>query len=377
MNSIEEIKERLDIVDFIRSYITLQPAGKNFKALCPFHKEKTPSFIVSPERRTWHCFGACSEGGDIFKFLMKYENLEFYEALKVLADKAGVELKRISPAEQKQFGVLYDINEAAKDFFRKELEKSSDVLNYLAERGLKRETIEEFELGLAPGGFYTETKDNLARYLINLDYDIKDIDRAGLIFKSEQGNYADRFRGRIMFPIHNHFGKVVGFSGRILPQLEKPEIGKYVNSPETLIFNKSRILYGFHKAKETIRQKQSIILVEGQMDFLMIYQEGIKNAVATSGTALTFDHLRTLRRLTDKIILYFDNDEAGLRAAERSIDGPPISIFSIASSLETSGFCIVFSKGYKFTTTISMSPMLCFFNIPICSVLSLKAKSPA
>ena len=314
---VQEIKDRLDIVDFIRSYIPLQPAGKNLKALCPFHKEKTPSFMVSPERQMWHCFGSCGEGGDIFKFLMKYENLEFYEALKILAEKAGVELKKISPAEHKQFGILYDISQSAKDFFKKQLEQSTETLNYLEERGLKKEIIDEFELGLAPSGF-----DNLIRYLINLGYDIKDTERAGLSFKTERGSYVDRFRERIMFPLCNHFGKVVGFSGRVLPRLEseKPELGKYVNTPETLIFNKSRILYGFHKTKKHILEQKSAVLVEGQMDFLMAYQDGVKNVIATSGTALTFDHLKTIRRLAEQLVLCFDNDEAGFNAVERAID---------------------------------------------------------
>jgi len=314
---VQEIKERLDIVDFIRSYIPLTPAGKNLKALCPFHREKTPSFMVSPERQMWHCFGSCGEGGDIFKFLMKYENLEFYEALKILAEKAGVELKKISPAEHKQFGILYDISQSAKDFFKKQLEQSTETLNYLKERGLKKETIEEFELGLAPNKF-----DDLSRYLTNSGYDIKDVERAGLIFKTERGSYVDRFRERIMFPLYNHFGKVVGFSGRVLPRLEaeKPELGKYINTPETLIFNKSRILYGFHKTKKHILEQKSAVLVEGQMDFLMAYQDGVKNVIATSGTALTFDHLKTIRRLAEQLILCFDNDEAGFNAVERAID---------------------------------------------------------
>ena len=314
---VQEIKERLDIVDFIRSYIPLTPAGKNLKALCPFHREKTPSFMVSPERQMWHCFGSCGEGGDIFKFLMKYENLEFYEALKILAEKAGVELKKISPAEHKQFGILYDISQSAKDFFKKQLEQSTETLNYLKERGLKKETIEEFELGLAPNKF-----DDLSRYLTNSGYDIKDVERAGLIFKTERGSYVDRFRERIMFPLYNHFGKVVWFSGRVLPRLEveKPELGKYINTPETLIFNKSRILYGFHKTKKHILEQKSAVLVEGQMDFLMAYQDGVKNVIATSGTALTFDHLKTIRRLAEQLILCFDNDEAGFNAVERAID---------------------------------------------------------
>ncbi len=315
MTSTEQIKEKIDIVDFIRSYIALLPAGKNFKANCPFHKEKTPSFIVSPERQTWHCFGACSEGGDVFKFLMKYENLEFHEALKILAEKAGIELRHVGFQEQKQFGVLYEINESAKDFFKKELYKNQKALNYLKERGLKKEIIEEFEIGLAPSGY-----DNLTVYLIKSGCDVKDIERAGLNFKTDRGGYIDRFRNRIMFPIYNHFGKTIGFSGRILPEFDTGEAGKYVNSPETPIFNKSKILYGFYKTKNFIRELKSAVLVEGQMDFLMMYQDGVKNAAAASGTALTPDHLKVLRRQTDFLIFCFDNDEAGLKAAEKSID---------------------------------------------------------
>ncbi|MDP3014800.1 MAG: DNA primase [bacterium] len=350
ISPVQEIKDRLDIAEFIRSYIPLVPAGKNFKAPCPFHKEKTPSFIVSPERQTWHCFGACAEGGDIFKFLMKYENLEFYEALKILAEKAGIELKKISPAEQRQFGVLYDINDSAKEFFKKKLEQSAESLKYLLERGLKKETIEEFELGLSGSGFSPyglpmrdvpqgqrspEGRDELTKYLINSGFNIKDIERAGLNFKTERGSYIDRFRERIMFPIYNHFGKVVGFSGRILEssivdgQQSTVAPAKYINSPETPIFNKSRLLYGFHKTKNHIREQKFALLVEGQMDFLMVYQDGVKNVAAVSGTALTVDHLKTLRRLADQLVLYFDNDEAGLNAAERSIDLAAANDFSV------------------------------------------------
>ncbi|MCL5004844.1 MAG: DNA primase [Patescibacteria group bacterium] len=312
---VQEIKDRLDIVEFIRSYVQLLPAGKNFRACCPFHKEKTPSFMVSPDRQTWHCFGACAEGGDIFKFVMKHDNLEFYEALNFLAEKAGVELRKFSPADQRQFGVLYDINDFAKKFFQKQLEFSKEANEYLANRGLKKETIEEFEIGFAPQSF-----DNLTVHLINSGYAVADIERAGLNFKSERGGYIDRFRGRIMFPIYNHFGKTIGFSARILPQYDNGETGKYINSPETAIFNKSKVLYGFHKSKNFIKEKKEAVLVEGQMDFLMAWQDGMKNVAATSGTALTPDHLAVLWRLTDKVIFCFDNDEAGLKAAERSID---------------------------------------------------------
>ncbi|MCL4404975.1 DNA primase [Patescibacteria group bacterium] len=324
MSPIEEIKEKLDIVSFIKGYLELKPAGKNFKALCPFHSEKTPSFIVSPERQSWHCFG-CGRGGDIFGFLMAYENLEFYEALKVLAEKAGVELRQISPADQRQFGVLYDINAVAVNFFRDNLENSDRARQYLTDRKLKTETMAEFELGFAPNQF-----DSLTVYLVNNGYAVEDIVRSGLIVKTERGKYIDRFRGRIMFPIHNHFGKVVGFSGRSLPELESPEFGKYINSPETAIFNKSRLLYGFWKSKGPIREANTVLLVEGQMDFLMTWQDGVKNVAASSGTALTADHLKVLRKIADRLLIGFDGDEAGHLATERAIDLANAADFNVA-----------------------------------------------
>ncbi len=309
------IKEKLDIVDFLKQYLELKPAGKNFKALCPFHREKTPSFIVSPERQSWHCFGSCGEGGDIIKFLMKYENIEFYDALKILAEKAGVELKGGANRDFQSYNSLYKIMEEAKNFFKASLDKSQEVNAYLRERGLKLETVQEFELGLAPG-----VSDALTRHLLKLGYNILDIEKAGLTIKTERGTYWDRFRSRLMFPIHNHFGKVVAFTGRILPGADNPNVGKYVNSPETPIFQKSKILYGFYKTKNEIRETKTAVLVEGQMDFLMVWQDGIKNVIATSGTSLTEDHLQALRRLADELVLSFDADEAGELAAERAID---------------------------------------------------------
>ena len=314
-NPIQEIKEKLDIVEIIRGRVHLMPAGKNFKALCPFHKERTPSFIVSPERQTWHCFGSCNTGGDVFSFLMKYENVEFYEALKILAEKAGIELRKISPSSQKEFGVLYDINLAAKDFFAHQLQSSQEALDYLSLRNIKKETVDEFEIGFAPESF-----DSLAIHLANLGYEMADTQRAGLIFKNDRGIYTDRFRGRIIFPLYNNFGKVVGFSGRILPRLENDNTGKYINTSETTIFNKSKILYGFHKSKPFIKKENNCLLIEGQMDFLALWQEDVKNIVAVSGTALTPSHLQTVKRVSDDLIVSFDNDEAGAKATERSID---------------------------------------------------------
>jgi DNA primase len=311
---IDLIKEKIDLVDFLRGYLTLYPTGRNFKALCPFHQEKTPSFIVSPQRQIWHCFG-CGLGGDIVGFVMRYENLEFPEALQFLAERAGLELRAINPSVQKEFGILYSIQSAAEEFFRSELMKSKEALDYLTGRGLKEETIAEFNLGYAPIG-----GDLLMVYLLEAGYDISEIGRAGLIYKNEKGLYHDRFEGRIIFPIKNHFGRTVAFSGRILPAMESEDKPKYLNSPETPIFAKSKILYGLDKAKTAIAAKRTVFLVEGQMDFLMSWQAGIKNCVAISGTGLTPHHLERLRRMADTMIITFDNDEAGLKALERSLD---------------------------------------------------------
>lgn len=311
-DTLQQIKDRLDVADFIRTYVQLSPAGKNLKGLCPFHKEKTPSFVVSPDRQIWHCFG-CSAGGDVIAFLMRYENLEFFEALKILGEKAGIDVGRSGNQDQRQLNVLYDANRSAKDFFKKNLAGSS--LDYLKSRGLKPETIAEFELGFAP-----DQTDALARHLLNSGYSAPVLEKAGLILKTDRGTYRDRFRNRIMFPIANQFGKIVGFTGRIMPGFESDNIGKYVNSPETQIFNKSKILYGLDKSKNFIRENRTAVLMEGQMDFLMSWQDGVKNLVATSGTAITADHLKHLKRLTDTLILSFDQDEAGRAATERTID---------------------------------------------------------
>jgi DNA primase len=314
-NDVELIKEKVDLVDFLRSYFALYPAGKNFKALCPFHQEKTPSFIVSPERKIWHCFG-CGEGGDVIKFVMRYENLEFPEALRFLAERAGVAIERFNVREQKEFGVLYDIHEAAKDFYKKLLKSHKAALDYLNSRGLNGETIEDFELGFAPGG------EELTMHLLKTGFDVADIVRAGLAHKNTTGLYRDRFQERIVFPIFNSVGKVIAFTGRLLPSVEESakDLPKYLNSPETPIFSKSKALYGFHKTKQEIARAKSVFVVEGQMDFLMAWQAGVKNVVAVSGTGLAAHHLERLRRFADTVFLSFDNDEAGIKALERAVD---------------------------------------------------------
>ena len=305
----EEIKNRLDIVDFINSYITLRKTGKNYSCLCPFHKETKPSFFVSPDKQFWHCF-SCSAGGDIIKFLMLYENLEFPQALRILAEKAGLDIRQFSSVDQKQVNLLLDINQKAKDFFKENLKKNPEVNNYLFKRGLNKKTIEEFELGFANRG------DNLTFYLNEQGFSPSEVEKAGLCSK-RQGKYQDFFQNRIIFPLCDRFSKIIGFCGRVVQEKDEP---KYLNSPETAIFKKSKVLYGFDKSKAEINKTKTALLVEGHLDFLMSWQSGIENTVATAGTALTIDHLIILKRFADKLVICFDKDEAGIKALERQLD---------------------------------------------------------
>ncbi len=326
--SSDIVKEKLDIVEFIKQYIPLLPAGRNFKGNCPFHKEKTPSFMVNVDRQIFKCFG-CGAGGDVFGFLMKHDNLEFIEALKILAEKAGVNLKLSGSKDEREYNILYEIVESARYFFKNNLFSESLVAetarNYLKERGLKKETVLEFEIGLA-----SNSSDALSKFLLSKGFRMSDIERAGLVFKTDRGTYWDRFRDRIMFPIWNNSGKVVGFTGRIMPGSPEAETsGKYVNSPETPIFNKSKILYGFNKSKNIIRELNLAVLVEGQMDLIMLYQDGLKNTFASSGTSLTREQLDLLKRTTQNIIIFYDDDEAGRIAAERANEMASMEDFSV------------------------------------------------
>ena len=313
MGPIDEIKNRLDIVEVIEGYIKLKKAGKDYKATCPFHKEKTPSFFVSPSKQIWHCF-SCNVGGDIFSFVEKIEGVEFSEALRILARKAGVVLKKEDPKIRNQRNALYEICEEATNFFMKNLEINRPVLEYLKNRGLKQETIKEFKIG-----YSNDSWDGLLKHLTGIGYKLDDIEKAGLIVKKEGENkYYDRFRKRIMFPLQDLNGQIVGFTGRVFGE-EKENVGKYVNTPETSIYNKSHIIYGLDKAKTEIRKKDKCIAVEGQFDLIMCYQAGHKNTVAVSGTALTTDHLQTLKRYTENLVFSFDADTGGEGATKRAI----------------------------------------------------------
>jgi DNA primase len=310
-SSVEQIKSKLDIVTVVGAYVKLEKAGANFKGKCPFHNEKTPSFFVSPERGSYYCFG-CQAKGDIFTFVEEFEGLDFVGALKVLAEKAGVELQRFDSGEKSEKDKLFSILEQATFFFQKNLSENKTAQEYLRGRGISEETIKNFRIGFAPAEWR-----ELFDFLSGKNVTVGEMLSVGLIKKADgQEKYYDTFRGRIMFPIADSSGRVVGFSGRILVADDKAP--KYLNSPETELFKKSEILFGLDKAKKEIRLKDYSILVEGQMDLVMMHQVGIANTVASSGTALSAEHLTKLRRLSDRIIMAYDGDSAGFSASDRS-----------------------------------------------------------
>ena len=318
MSVIDQVKERLDIVEVIQSYVPLKKAGRNYKGLCPFHSEKTPSFVVFPETGTWHCFGACGEGGDVFTFIMKRENVGFGEALRMLAQRAGVELEPPSPqaAEaEKHLDRLREINQAAATYFHHLLFHSDEAArarSYLAGRGLVRETLDRFQVGYA-----LDRWDGLLRYLTHKGYRQEELLEAGLIVERESGGgHYDRFRGRVIVPIRDRRGRTIGFGGRILGEGQP----KYLNSPQTPLFDKSRVLFGLDQARAAIRAKGEAVIVEGYMDVLMAHQHGLNNVVAQMGTALTEAQLQSLKRLTRRFVLALDSDTAGQRATLRGLD---------------------------------------------------------
>ncbi len=322
MSVVEEIKERLDIVEVISAYVPLRKAGNLYKGLCPFHQEKTPSFVVYPDRGTWHCFGACGAGGDVFSFVMKRDNLDFREALEVLAQKAGVSLAPPSPErsqQQQTIDRLREINQAAAVYFHSQLRHSPQgqiARDYLAGRGLSEATIDGFLLGYA-----ADRWDGLLAHLQSKNYEPADLLAAGLVIEREQPEpdrspYYDRFRHRVMVPIRDVNGHVIGFGARALRSDQRP---KYLNTPQTLLFEKSSVLYGLDMARRSIRPRGKAIIVEGYMDVLACHQAGEDNVVASMGTALTEPQIRQLRRYTSTIVLALDADAAGQAATLRGL----------------------------------------------------------
>lgn len=311
---VDSIKERLGIVDVVSEYLALKKRGANYIGLCPFHSEKTPSFTVNESKQFFHCFG-CGEGGNIFTFVMKIENMPFSEALKKLAKKAGVEIKPfsgLSESIKKEIDEGYKVNKLASDFYVKvfnNVHKSMTAAKYLEKRGFEKQTLEKFHVGFAPDdwGVFCEV-------LKEKNMPFKIAEKVGLIISKEsKTGYYDRFRGRVMFPIFNLNGEIAGFGGRTVEEKQP----KYLNSPESEIFNKGSVLYGLYQAKNDIAKEDSVFVVEGYLDLLSLFEKGIKNVVATLGTALTSRHIELIKRFTKRIFLVFDGDEAGEKAALR------------------------------------------------------------
>jgi len=309
--NVDSIKERLDIVEVLSSYLKLEKAGKNFKGRCPFHTEKTPSFVVSQERQNYYCFG-CGAKGDIFTFVQESEGVDFKGALKILAERAGVEIEYQKGGSKSEKDKLYAVLEDATNFFESKLTENPEVLKYLESRGVNEDSIKQWRLGFAPNEWRL-----LYSYLTSVGYTKDVLLKAGLIKQGEEQSKEayDVFRGRIIFPLFDSTGRVVAFSGRAI---EKDAPAKYLNSPETALFNKSELLYGLDKAKDEIRKKNFTVLVEGQLDIILSHQVGVKNTVASSGTAFTHMHLERLKRLSPRILLAFDGDSAGEKASEKS-----------------------------------------------------------
>ncbi|MFH1062612.1 MAG: DNA primase [Candidatus Omnitrophota bacterium] len=327
---LDEIQQRCDITEIISGYIPLKKAGRNFKANCPFHHEKTPSFVVSPDKQIFHCFG-CGSGGDVFSFIMKQERMDFPEAVRFLGDKVGLKVETEAEAEDKAnysqagsfTGSLYRVNELAEKYFQQNLLNPNDqqaqlALSYLQKRGLEQSAIENFHIGFA-----VDKWDGLLNFLRKSGISIELMLKSGLIVKNSTGKTYDCFRNRIMFPICNSQGKRIGFGGRIwnsLPGANLANQPKYINSPETEVYKKSKNLFGFNQSKKFIIDKDYCIVVEGYLDVIVPFEAGIKNIAASCGTAFTSDHARIVKRYTQNVVIVFDADDAGQEATLRSLD---------------------------------------------------------
>ncbi|WP_029521553.1 DNA primase [Persephonella sp. IF05-L8] len=308
--TVEEVLRVANVYDVISEYIPLEKAGSSYKALCPFHTEKTPSFMVSPQKNIFKCFG-CGKSGSAITFLMEYEGISFGEAVIKLAEKYNIPVKFTK--EDKSFqekNKLFQITQKIVEFYQEQLKKSSEAKNYLKKRGLLPSTIEAFEIGFSP--FESNA---LKQFIQKENISIEELQRIGLITIKENGDFSDKFAGRIIFPIKDHRGRTVAFGGRAISDNKSP---KYINSPETEIYSKSKVLYGLYQAKDALREKKEAIIVEGYLDLISLYQVGIKNVVATLGTAMTPEHGKLLSKFVNRAILMFDADTAGKKAAIRA-----------------------------------------------------------
>src|SRR5215469_3595756 len=318
--TLERIRSASDIVDVIGSYLQLKRAGANFTALCPFHKEKTPSFNVNPHKQIFHCFG-CHKGGDVFTFVREYESIGFMDAVRRLAERAKIPIELdASPGEQQARHVkdqFLEIHDKIAQRWQNCLQNEAGgqiARDYLKKRGVSDEAIKLFRLGAAPDSW-----EDTVNWATSKDYELALVEKAGLIIRKEEtGSHYDRFRGRLMFPICDEQGRVVAFSGRVLSGDEKT--AKYVNSPETPIFTKSKVFFGLDKSKRALLDAGYAVVCEGQLDLIACFMAGVQNVVAPQGTAFTADHSRILKRYVEEVVLCFDSDEAGQNAAVRSLD---------------------------------------------------------
>jgi len=336
---IRQVRDENNILDVISNYVSLKKGGANYKGLCPFHTEKTPSFMVNPSKQIFHCFG-CGEGGDVFRFLMRYENMGFPEAVSTLAERCGRALPRGGKSSEdtkkkREKERIFEVNRAALDFFSEARLRSRSVGGYLKKRGISRDSIEVFSIGYAPDSW-----NSLFVHLKSAGFSEAEMEGAGLILRRKDGNgYYDRFRNRMMFPIVDVRGHVLGFGGRVMDD----STPKYLNSPETAVFDKGANLYGLNLAYEAIRRQDYAILVEGYMDVITVHQHGVANVVATLGTALTVRHIRKLKRYTRNVAVFFDSDDAGIKAAVRSFDlcvpeGMKVKVVSLEAGEDPDSF---------------------------------------
>lgn len=315
MSAIDEVKQRTDIVEVVSRYTTLSKAGRIFKGLCPFHTEKHGSFFVYPEQQSWHCFGACNTGGDVFSFIMKQQDIDFGEALRLLAERAGVTLpsRGAQGAEKEKNDRLYQANEAAAAYFHQQLTESPSAetaRSYIDKRGLSEKSVADFKLGYSLNSW-----DSLKKHLMERGYSNEELIEAGLVIETDSGDSHDRFRNKLIFPIADDRGRICGFGARVFDN----SLPKYVNSPETPVFTKSGILYGLNLAKPAIRQQEQVVIVEGYLDTITAHQNGFNNVVASMGVAVTEKHINLLKKLTKNVVFALDADAAGEEAMLRCV----------------------------------------------------------
>lgn len=317
LDQVEQVKQKVDIVEIIGERVVLKKAGRHFKGLCPFHSEKSPSFMVSPERQSFKCFG-CQEGGDVFSFLQKYEGMSFLESLESLAKRVGITLESYRPTSQdatkKRLLTAMDLASEYYHFLLTKHESGQTAREYLKSRGISNDSIQQFKLGWAPNSWR-----NVSDYLVRKKgYSDTELEAVGMAIKSERGTYYDRFRGRVMFPLRDHRGVVVGFSGRTLsPDATE---AKYINSPETMLYSKGRMLYGLYENREYIRKEDKIVLVEGELDVIPSVQAGVKPVAAIKGSAFTDEQARLIARYTRNVLMALDADAAGQEAIKRAVN---------------------------------------------------------